>query len=189
MFSRYIFSAKLKLKSICQISWILINIYIRIYLKNILSNLRRKSIQCPIKTESNVITSHFHQVTYSPNKNKHTMWKILALFYVSLICLGLSVSPVDAYGRRQLRFNSNGRFKILQVSDMHYGFGKETQCSNVTPEELPYCSDLNTTSFIQRTIASEKPDLIVFSGTTHTNELCFFNIIILVCFRIFNVLL
>ncbi|KAG2290494.1 hypothetical protein Bca4012_034811 [Brassica carinata] len=95
------------------------------------------------------------------------MEKTLALFYVlciSLICLSLSVSPVDAYGRRQLRFNSNGRFKILQVSDMHYGFGKESQCSNVTPEELPYCSDLNTTSFIQRTIASEKPDLIVFSG-------------------------
>lgn len=115
-----------------------------------------------------LIKLHIHQT-----KTTHTMGKILALFYVSLICLGLSVSPVDAYGRRQLRFNSNGRFKILQVSDMHYGFGKETQCSNVTPEELPYCSDLNTTSFIQRTIASEKPDLIVFSGT-HTNEFFFF---------------
>ncbi|ESQ28230.1 hypothetical protein EUTSA_v10018823mg [Eutrema salsugineum] len=47
---------------------------------------------------------------------------------------------------------------------MHYGFGKETPCTDVLLEERPYCSDLNTTSFLQRTIASEKPDLIVFSG-------------------------
>ncbi|KAG7575182.1 Calcineurin-like phosphoesterase domain ApaH type [Arabidopsis suecica] len=85
---------------------------------------------------------------------------------VSLIYLCLSTCHVSAYGfgRRQLRFNTDGRFKILQVSDMHYGFGKETQCSDVSPAEFPYCSDLNTTSFLQRTIASEKPDLIVFSG-------------------------
>lgn len=103
------------------------------------------------------------------------MERTLAFLCVSLICLSLSVSPVDAYGygRSQLRFNSNGRFKILQVSDMHYGFGKETQCSNVTPEESPYCSDLNTTSFIQRTIASEKPDLIVFSGTDSYTQINF----------------
>ncbi|CAH8387002.1 unnamed protein product [Eruca vesicaria subsp. sativa] len=102
------------------------------------------------------------------------MEKTLAIFNVlcvSLICLSLYVAPADAYGRKQLRFNANGRFKILQVSDMHYGNGKETKCSNVPPEEFPYCSDLNTTSFIQRTIASEKPDLIVFSGD-NVNGLC-----------------
>lgn len=90
---------------------------------------------------------------------------LFSVLCVSLICLNLSFSPVYAYGRRQLRFNPDGRFKILQVSDMHYGNGKESQCADVSPAEMPYCSDLNTTAFLQRTIASEKPDLIVFSGT------------------------
>lgn len=92
---------------------------------------------------------------------------LLFLFTVSLIFLSLSTCHVSAYayGRRQLRFNTDGRFKMLQVSDMHYGLGKDSQCSDVAPAEMPYCSDLNTTAFLRRTIASEKPDLIVFSGT------------------------
>lgn len=100
---------------------------------------------------------------------------LFSVLCVSLIYLCLSTCHVSAYafGKRLLRFNTDGRFKILQVSDMHYGFGKETQCSDVAPAEAPYCSDLNTTAFLRRTIASEKPDLIVFSGTnshTHTHK-------------------
>lgn len=107
-------------------------------------------------------------------ENKNTMEKTLLVLFsvlcVSLICLSLSFSPVNAYGRSPLRFNPDGRFKILQVSDMHYGLGKESQCSDVSPAERPYCSDLNTTAFLHRTIASEKPDLIVFSGTNFVRE-------------------
>lgn len=99
-----------------------------------------------------------------------TLLVLFSVVCVSLICLSLSFSPVSAYGRRPLRFNPDGRFKILQVSDMHYGLGKESQCSDVSPAERPYCSDLNTTAFLHRTITSEKPDLIVFSGTNFVRE-------------------
>lgn len=108
---------------------------------------------------------------------------LFSVLCVSLICLNLSFSPVYAfYGRRQLRFNPDGRFKILQVSDMHYGNGKESQCADVSPAELPYCSDLNTTAFLQRTIASEKPDLIVFSGTNSLTKNFIFCMRLYFCF-------
>ncbi|XP_059649854.1 probable inactive purple acid phosphatase 29 [Cornus florida] len=64
-----------------------------------------------------------------------------------------------------LRFDGKkGEFKILQVADMHYGDGKTTPCEDVFPQQLPFCSDLNTTAFINRMILAEKPNLIVFTG-------------------------
>ncbi|XP_019106863.2 probable inactive purple acid phosphatase 28 [Beta vulgaris subsp. vulgaris] len=63
-----------------------------------------------------------------------------------------------------LRFNSDGTFKILQVADMHFGQGLITRCKDVSPSEFKYCSDLNTTRFIQRLIQAEKPDFLAFTG-------------------------
>ena len=63
-----------------------------------------------------------------------------------------------------LRFRKDGTFEILQVADMHYVDGKDTNCENVFPSEEPYCSDLNTTAFLERLILSDSPDLIVFTG-------------------------
>ncbi|CAN8285969.1 unnamed protein product [Cochlearia groenlandica] len=99
-------------------------------------------------------------------KNSKTTQVSFYVLCVSLIILSLCFSSVSAYpyGKSPLRFSPDGRFKILQISDMHYGVGIDSKCADVLPEERPYCSDLNTTSFLQRTIASEKPDLIVFSG-------------------------
>ncbi|KAK4358667.1 hypothetical protein RND71_020896 [Anisodus tanguticus] len=65
----------------------------------------------------------------------------------------------------KLRFEGkNGEFRILQVADMHYGDGKTTPCEDVLPEQMPTCSDVNTTDFIIRMIHAEKPHLIVFTG-------------------------
>ena len=47
---------------------------------------------------------------------------------------------------------------------MHYGNGGNTTCQDVLPEQFDGCSDLNTTAFLKRVIADEKPDLLVFSG-------------------------
>ena len=47
---------------------------------------------------------------------------------------------------------------------MHYANGKNTTCEDVFPSQEPYCSDLNTTAFLERTILAENPDLIVFTG-------------------------
>ncbi|KAD4179975.1 hypothetical protein E3N88_28566 [Mikania micrantha] len=62
-----------------------------------------------------------------------------------------------------LRFNSDGTFKILQVADMHYGTGS-TRCRDVLSSEFEWCSDLNTTLFLNRMIDAEKPDFIAFTG-------------------------
>ncbi|CAN1761912.1 Probable inactive purple acid phosphatase 28 [Linum perenne] len=63
-----------------------------------------------------------------------------------------------------LRFRDDGTFKILQVADMHFGTGMVTRCRDVLASEFDYCSDLNTTSFLQRIIEFEKPDFIAFTG-------------------------
>lgn len=63
-----------------------------------------------------------------------------------------------------LRFRSDGTFKILQVADMHYGTGVVTRCRDVLASEFDFCSDLNTTRFLERMIRSEKPDFIAFTG-------------------------
>lgn len=63
-----------------------------------------------------------------------------------------------------LRFNSEGTFKILQIADMHYGNGAKTSCRDLEAKVLRTCSDRNTTLFVQRLLAAEKPDLVVLTG-------------------------
>ncbi|CAH9115927.1 unnamed protein product [Cuscuta epithymum] len=63
-----------------------------------------------------------------------------------------------------LRFNSDGTFKILQVADMHFGNGLGTRCRDVLDSEVAYCSDLNTTQFLEKMIQLEKPDFVAFTG-------------------------
>ena len=50
------------------------------------------------------------------------------------------------------------------MADQHYANGASSGCLDVLPSELDACSDTNTTAFIDRVIAAEKPDLIIFSG-------------------------
>ncbi|XP_072967178.1 probable inactive purple acid phosphatase 29 [Typha angustifolia] len=65
----------------------------------------------------------------------------------------------------RLRFGRrSGEFKILQVADMHYADGRTTGCLDVFPNQMPTCSDLNTTAFVYRVIRAENPDLVVFTG-------------------------
>ncbi|KAI3971613.1 hypothetical protein MKW92_049910 [Papaver armeniacum] len=63
-----------------------------------------------------------------------------------------------------LRFDENGKFKILQVADMHYADGITTPCKDVLPDQFKGCSDLSTTHFLNRMIKAENPDFIVFTG-------------------------
>ncbi|XP_024380925.1 probable inactive purple acid phosphatase 29 [Physcomitrium patens] len=71
-----------------------------------------------------------------------------------------------------LRFGKDGTFKIVQVADMHYADGATTSCQDVLPEQYATCSDLNTTIFLNRVIAEEKPDLLLFSGDNIMQEDC-----------------
>ena len=85
------------------------------------------------------------------------------LFFVFLLSLFLALVPTSSH-RPKLRFGRNGEFKILQVADMHFANGATTRCLDVLPTQKAHCSDLNTTVFMTRVIAAEKPDLIVFTG-------------------------
>ncbi|KAL1203966.1 putative inactive purple acid phosphatase 29 [Cardamine amara subsp. amara] len=96
------------------------------------------------------------------NRRRRSLFDFF-LFSVSLACLCLAPIPASAH-RRKLRFSVNGEFKILQVADMHFANGATTPCLNVLPSQKAHCSDLNTTVFMSRVIAAEKPDLIVFTG-------------------------
>ncbi len=53
-----------------------------------------------------------------------------------------------------LKFSGDGKFKIVQFTDMHFGDDKEED----------RISDGKTADLVQRIIASEKPDLIVLTG-------------------------
>ncbi|CAH8346450.1 unnamed protein product [Eruca vesicaria subsp. sativa] len=95
--------------------------------------------------------------------NKRTSMFDFSLFSMFFVSLCLATVSTSAHGRK-LSFSVNGQFKILQVADMHYANGATTRCQNVLPSQLAHCSDLNTTAFMSRVIATEKPDLIVFTG-------------------------
>lgn len=86
--------------------------------------------------------------------------------FVGVVVFSLFFFPKSVLGvKQELRFGKNGEFKILQVADMHLADGKTTPCLDVFPNQMPSCSDLNTTAFVERMIQAEKPDFIVFTGT------------------------
>ncbi|KAG0598336.1 hypothetical protein M758_12G064700 [Ceratodon purpureus] len=85
-------------------------------------------------------------------------------FWLLLLAAVGSISLSGAQDLPPLRFNSEGTFKILQIADMHYGNGVKTPCRDLEAKELRTCSDRNTTLFVQRLLAAEKPDLVVFTG-------------------------
>ncbi|KAG2326997.1 hypothetical protein Bca4012_035902 [Brassica carinata] len=96
------------------------------------------------------------------NKTKTSLFDF---FLLSMFLVGLCLAPVPSSAQGQkLSFGLNGQFKILQVADMHYANGASTWCKDVRLSQLFQCSDLNTTAFMTRVIALEKPDLIVFTG-------------------------
>ncbi|KAG0562152.1 hypothetical protein KC19_9G121700 [Ceratodon purpureus] len=102
---------------------------------------------------------------------------LMLLWMVAALAAGRP-THVDAWRIRRrvpapvLRFGKDGSFKIVQVADMHYGNGGNTTCQDVLPEQFDGCSDLNTTAFLKRVIADEKPDLLVFSGDNIMQKDC-----------------
>ncbi|KAK6147413.1 hypothetical protein DH2020_018325 [Rehmannia glutinosa] len=92
----------------------------------------------------------------------------LHFLHTLLISPKLTVNHQNARVKRvaqaPLRFRSDGTFKILQVADMHFGNGKLTRCRDVLESEYNYCSDMNTTRFLEKMIQLEKPDFVAFTG-------------------------
>lgn len=62
------------------------------------------------------------------------------------------------------RVNENGKFKILQVADLHLSTGVG-HCRDAMPEDGSPCeADTRTLEFIGKILDDEKPDLVVLSG-------------------------
>lgn len=70
-----------------------------------------------------------------------------------------------------LKVNKSGRFKILQVSDLHFSTGLGECRDAEPPESRKDCeADVRTGQFIERMLDDEKPDLVVLSGDLLNGE-------------------
>ncbi|XP_071739108.1 probable inactive purple acid phosphatase 29 [Rutidosis leptorrhynchoides] len=93
------------------------------------------------------------------------MSRIMLIIFLVLCSLSSLITSSNGSGTKQLRFNpENGKFRILQVTDMNFADGWMTPCEDVLPNQFAHCSDHMTSEFIYRLIEAEKPDLIVFTG-------------------------
>lgn len=64
------------------------------------------------------------------------------------------------------RVNDNGKFKILQVADLHLSTGVG-ECRDAVPEQVngsPCEADTRTLDFVGRILDEEKPDMVVLTG-------------------------
>lgn len=75
---------------------------------------------------------------------------------------GTHVEPI----RPQPRVNDNGKFKIMQLADLHLSTGVG-HCRDAVPDEYEggtCMADLRTLDFVSKLLDEEKPDLVVLSG-------------------------
>ncbi|KAI6089559.1 calcineurin-like phosphoesterase [Hypoxylon rubiginosum] len=75
---------------------------------------------------------------------------------------GAHVEPI----RPQPRVNDNGKFKIMQLADLHLSTGVG-HCRDAVPDEYEggaCMADLRTLDFVSKLLDEEKPDLVVLSG-------------------------
>ncbi|ONH68065.1 Phosphatase DCR2 [Cyberlindnera fabianii] len=69
----------------------------------------------------------------------------------------------DQNGQPSLRVKDDGKFKILQVADLHFS-SFEGICRDQFPE-VPNCkADSRTLTFVNKVLDIEKPDLVVLTG-------------------------
>ena len=67
------------------------------------------------------------------------------------------------------RINSQGKFKILQVSDLHLSTGLG-RCRDEFPQTSHCDADPRTLEFVAKTLDVEQPDLVVLSGDQVNGE-------------------
>ena len=75
---------------------------------------------------------------------------------LSVLCLLLSAVSVLAGDLRELKFNANGEFKILQFTDTHINTASS--------------SNLKSLDIIKEVIDAEKPNLVVLTGDIVTQD-------------------
>lgn len=116
----------------------------------------------PVLSELNVL---FGQDSVDPRPGWH-LEKSWALHKGSLPAY-LSYKFLDleetALKKEVLKLNPEGRFKILQLADMHFQNGPG-ECRDEHPKHSTCEADPKTTRFIESVLSIESPDLVVFTG-------------------------
>jgi hypothetical protein len=69
----------------------------------------------------------------------------------------------------QPRIGDNGRFKIMQLADLHLSTGVG-RCRDALPDEGKCEADPRTLDFVTRVLEDEKPDLVILSGDQVNGE-------------------
>lgn len=70
----------------------------------------------------------------------------------------------------KLRVNSNGKFKVMQIADLHYGNGPGQGLCRDSAGDIAHISraecraDTETRIFVESVLDLEKPDMVVLSG-------------------------
>lgn len=77
--------------------------------------------------------------------------------------LTLRNGPAKKAERPQPRVKKDGKFKILQLADLHLATGAGV-CRDAEPKDEPCEGDSRTLSFVHRILDQEEPDLVVLSG-------------------------
>jgi hypothetical protein len=76
-----------------------------------------------------------------------------------------------AWDKPTVRVGQDGRFKIMQVSDMHLSTGVGACRDPASPSPGGKCeADPRTLDFIERLLDEEKPDMVVLSGDQVNGE-------------------
>lgn len=88
-------------------------------------------------------------------KNYHRDLSIIKLI-IALVIFSLAVK-INAQETPVLRFNSDGKFKIVQFTDVHLKVENQPRCDSVL-------------NIMRMVIESEKPDLVVLTGDVATSE-------------------
>lgn len=71
---------------------------------------------------------------------------------------------------KKLKFNSMGKFKILQVSDLHFGTGLG-KCRDPVPKDIKGCeADPRTLEYLEKILDLENPDFVVLTGDQDFGE-------------------
>ncbi|QLQ80766.1 hypothetical protein HG537_0E01210 [Torulaspora globosa] len=72
-------------------------------------------------------------------------------------------SPESADHLQRLTVREDGKFKIVQLADLHFATGKN-ECRDEYPKHAECDADSKTMHFIERVLDIESPDMVVYTG-------------------------
>jgi len=84
------------------------------------------------------------------------------MMWLQGIALTLVIVLARCQNVARLHFNASGQFKIAQFADLHFGEAENTLWG---PQQ-----DINSTRVMNRVLAWEVPDLVIYTGGTNLPE-------------------